>query len=43
MPRILAPGCRPLRYRKASGRAWWRDFYALRVLAWQSAMSARVL
>jgi hypothetical protein len=41
--RILEPGCRPLRYRRSTGRASWRDFYALRVLALQHAMAARTL
>jgi hypothetical protein len=34
--------CRPVRYRRG-GRAYWREFFALRVLAWQCAMGARTL
>jgi hypothetical protein len=36
------PGCRPIRYRRG-GRAFWRDFLALRVLAFQRAMTARTV
>jgi hypothetical protein len=34
--------CHRVRYR-ATGAAFWRDFYATRVLAFQRAMSARTL